>query len=137
MIHCLKRLEECPEDWIVVGATELIGDLRQVEVIRKDGGMVFQHFNLLPQLTVTGNRALAPIWVLKRPRAGAYQVAMKYLSGARIGDQAYKFPGNFRVAANNNGWPLHDISVCIRRSCRLMKEPRHWILRWSGRFLTS
>ncbi|WP_241075558.1 ATP-binding cassette domain-containing protein, partial [Achromobacter insuavis] len=85
--------EEHQKGHIIVDGTELTNDLKHIETIRKDVGMVFQHFNLFPHLTVLENLTLGPMWVLKKPRAEAEATAMKYLERVRIPDQAKKFPG--------------------------------------------
>jgi len=93
MIRCINRLEEHQQGQIIVDGTELTNDLKQIEVIRREVGMVFQHFNLFPHLTVLENLTLGPMWVKKVPRAEAEATAMKYLERVRIPDQAKKFPG--------------------------------------------
>ena len=93
LIRCINRLEEHQSGHISVDGIELTNDLRQIEAIRKDVGMVFQHFNLFPHLTVLENLTLGPIWVLKTPRVEAEARAMKYLERVRIPEQALKFPG--------------------------------------------
>ena len=79
LIRCINRLEEHQKGQIIVEGTELTSDLKHIEQIRKDVGMVFQHFNLFPHLTVLENLALAPIWVRKMPRREAEEISMKYL----------------------------------------------------------
>lgn len=79
MIRCINRLEEHQQGHIIVDGTELTNDLKHIEIIRRDVGMVFQHFNLFPHLTVMENLILGPTWVLKQPRAQAEAAAMKYL----------------------------------------------------------
>ncbi len=93
MIRCINRLEEHQSGVIQVDGTELINDLRRIEAIRREVGMVFQHFNLFPHLTVLENLVLGPTWVLKQPLAQAEALAMKYLERVRIPDQAHKYPG--------------------------------------------
>ena len=93
MIRCINRLEEHQQGQIIVDGVELTNDLKQIEAIRREVGMVFQHFNLFPHLTVLENLTLGPIWVKKQPRAEAEATAMKYLERVRIPDQAKKFPG--------------------------------------------
>ena len=93
MIRCINRLEEHQQGSIVVDGTELTNDLKQIETIRRDVGMVFQHFNLFPHLTVLENLTLGPVWVLKRSKAEAEATAMKYLERVRIPEQASKYPG--------------------------------------------
>ncbi len=93
MIRCLNRLEEHQQGQILVGKTELTNDLKNIETIRREVGMVFQHFNLFPHLTVLENCCLAPIWVRKTPRKDAEATAMKYLERVKIPEQAFKYPG--------------------------------------------
>jgi len=93
LIRCINRLEEHQEGHIIVNGTELTSNLKDIEAIRREVGMVFQHFNLFPHLTVLENLTLGPIWVLKQPRAQAEAQAMKYLERVRIPEQRDKFPG--------------------------------------------
>ncbi|MDP4589886.1 MAG: ATP-binding cassette domain-containing protein, partial [Burkholderiaceae bacterium] len=93
LIRCINRLEEHQQGNIIVDGTELTNDVKHVEAIRREVGMVFQHFNLFPHLTVLENLTLGPIWVLKKPKAEAEEEAMKYLERVRIPEQANKFPG--------------------------------------------
>jgi general L-amino acid transport system ATP-binding protein len=93
LIRCINRLEEHQSGRIVVEGTELTNDIRQIDAIRANVGMVFQSFNLFPHLTILDNLCLAPIWVKKMPRAEAEKIAMKYLERVRIPEQAQKFPG--------------------------------------------
>ena len=88
LIRCINRLEEHQQGQIVVEGTEITNDIRQVEAIRRDVGMVFQHFNLFPHLTVLENLTLGPIWVLKTPKAQAEARAIQYLERVRIAEQA-------------------------------------------------
>ncbi|MBL6942287.1 MAG: amino acid ABC transporter ATP-binding protein, partial [Rhodospirillales bacterium] len=92
LIRCLNRLEEHQQGQIVVEGTELTGDLKHIEQIRREVGMVFQHFNLFPHLSILDNLTLAPIWVRKMPKADAEDVAMKYLERVKIPEQAAKYP---------------------------------------------
>ena len=92
-IRCLNRLEEHQRGRIVVDGVELNEDLKNIERIRRDVSMVFQHFNLFPHLTVLENCCLAPVWVRKVPRREAEAEAMKYLERVKIPDQAKKYPG--------------------------------------------
>ncbi len=101
LIRCINRLEEHQKGQIIVEGTELTSDLKHIEQISKDVGMVFQHFNLFPHLTVLENLALAPIWVRKMPRREAEEVAMKYLERVKIPEQAKKYPGQL-----SGGQPL-------------------------------
>jgi general L-amino acid transport system ATP-binding protein len=93
LIRCINRLEKHQEGQIVVDGNELTEDLRQIDKIRAEVGMVFQSFNLFPHLTVLDNLCLAPIWVKKMPRAEAERIARMYLERVHIPDQADKYPG--------------------------------------------
>lgn len=121
MIRCLNRLEEHQQGQIFVDGTELTGDLKQVEAIRRDVGMVFQHFNLFPHLTVMENLTLGPMWVLKRPHAEAEATAMKYLSRVRIKDQAHKFPG--QLSGGQQQRVAIARSLCMHPKVMLFDEP--------------
>ena len=93
MIRCINRLEAHQKGTIVVHGTELTNDLKNIDIIRKNVGMVFQQFNLFPHLSVLDNISLAPIWVKKMPKTEAEEVAMAYLEKVKIPEQALKFPG--------------------------------------------
>ncbi|MCK5653294.1 MAG: amino acid ABC transporter ATP-binding protein, partial [Gemmatimonadetes bacterium] len=93
LIRCLNRLEEHQKGQIVVEGTELTNDLKHIEQIRREVGMVFQHFNLFPHLSVLENLVLAPIWVRKLSRGEAEDIGMKYLEHVKIPEQAKKYPG--------------------------------------------
>ena len=93
MIRCINRLEEHQEGQIIVDGTELTGDVREVETIRREVGMVFQQFNLFPHLTVLDNLTLAPRLVRKMPRGEAEALALQLLERVRIPEQAGKYPG--------------------------------------------
>jgi general L-amino acid transport system ATP-binding protein len=108
MIRCINRLEEHQQGKIIVDGTELTDDLKQIETIRRDVGMVFQHFNLFPHLTVLENLTLGPIWVLKRPKAEAEADAMKYLERVRIKEQALKYPGQLSGGQQHCALALHE-----------------------------
>ena len=88
LIRCINRLEEHQRGKIIVEGIELTNDIRQIDKIRAEVGMVFQSFNLFPHLTVLDNLCLAPVWVKKLPRREAEQVAMKYLERVKIPEQA-------------------------------------------------
>ena len=92
-IRCINRLEEHQQGRIVVDGTELTSDLKHIEAIRREVGMVFQHFNLFPHLSVLQNCTLAPMWVRKMPKRQAEEIAMHFLERVRIPEQAHKFPG--------------------------------------------
>jgi general L-amino acid transport system ATP-binding protein len=93
LIRCINRLETHDKGRIVVDGHELTGDLRRIETVRSEVGMVFQQFNLFPHLTVLDNVCLAPVWVRKMPRAKAEKLAMQLLERVRIAAQARKYPG--------------------------------------------
>lgn len=93
LIRCLNHLEPHDEGRIIVDGHELTDDLRQIETVRSEVGMVFQQFNLFPHLTVLDNVCLAPVWVRKMARAEAEKLAMQLLERVRIGAQAQKYPG--------------------------------------------
>ena len=93
MIRCINRLEAHQKGHITVHGTELTNDLKNIDLIRKNVGMVFQQFNLFPHLSVLDNISLAPIWVKKMPKKDAEEIAMSYLEKVKIPEQAKKFPG--------------------------------------------
>ena len=93
LIRCINRLEPHDEGRIVVDGHELTNDLRRIETVRSEVGMVFQQFNLFPHLTVLDNVCLAPVWVRKMPRAAAEKLGMQLLERVRIAQQAKKYPG--------------------------------------------
>ncbi|MDA1284192.1 MAG: amino acid ABC transporter ATP-binding protein [Proteobacteria bacterium] len=93
MIRCINRLEAHQKGKIFVNGTKLTNDLKNIDIIRKDVGMVFQQFNLFPHLSVLDNISLAPIWVKKTAKKEAEELAMAYLEKVKIPEQALKFPG--------------------------------------------
>ena len=93
MIRCINRLEVHQEGTIIVDGIELTGNLKNIDSVRREVGMVFQQFNLFPHLSVKENITLAPIWVKKMPKAEAEELAMKQLEIVKIPEQANKFPG--------------------------------------------
>ena len=92
-IRCINRLEEHQQGQIIVDGIELTDDIKRIDEIRREVGMVFQHFNLFPHLTVLDNLTLAPIWVRKLPKKEAEEAAMEYLERVKIPEQAQKYPG--------------------------------------------
>jgi len=121
MIRCINRLEEHQRGQIIVDGTELTGDLKHVEQIRKEVGMVFQHFNLFPHLTVLDNCTLAPIWVRKMPRREAEEVAMAYLEKVKIPEQANKYPG--QLSGGQQQRVAIARSLCMSPKIMLFDEP--------------
>ncbi len=121
LIRCINRLEEHQKGQIVVDGTEITNDLRDVEVIRREVGMVFQHFNLFPHLTVLENLTIGPIWVLKTPKAEAEARAMKYLERVRISEQALKFPG--QLSGGQQQRVAIARSLCMDPKIMLFDEP--------------
>lgn len=121
MIRCINRLEEHQQGRIVVDGTELTNDLKQIEAIRRDVGMVFQHFNLFPHLTVLENLTLGPIWVLKKSKAEAEATAMKYLERVRIPEQARKYPG--QLSGGQQQRVAIARSLCMSPKIMLFDEP--------------
>nr|WP_279386507.1 amino acid ABC transporter ATP-binding protein [Motiliproteus coralliicola] len=121
MIRCLNRLEEHQAGDIIVGETTLNNDLKNIETIRREVGMVFQHFNLFPHLTVLENCCLAPIWVRKTPREEAEAIAMKYLERVKIPDQAYKYPG--QLSGGQQQRVAIARSLCMNPEVMLFDEP--------------
>ena len=93
MIRCINRLEEHQQGKIVVDGIELTGNLKNIDSVRSEVGMVFQQFNLFPHLTVKENVSLAPIWVRKMPKKEAEELAMQHLERVKIPEQAAKYPG--------------------------------------------
>ena len=121
LIRCINRLEEHQQGQIVVEGTEITNDIRQVEAIRRDVGMVFQHFNLFPHFTVLENLTLGPIWVLKTPKAQAEARAMQYLERVRIAEQAAKFPG--QLSGGQQQRVAIARSLCMDPKVMLFDEP--------------
>jgi general L-amino acid transport system ATP-binding protein len=121
LIRCINRLEEHQKGQIIVEGTELTGDLKHIEQIRREVGMVFQHFNLFPHLTVLDNLTLAPIWVRKTPKAEADQAAMKYLERVKIPEQAQKYPG--QLSGGQQQRVAIARSLCMSPKVMLFDEP--------------
>jgi general L-amino acid transport system ATP-binding protein len=120
-IRCINRLEEYQRGRIVVDGKELSNDVRLIEQIRRDVGMVFQHFNLFPHLTVLENCVLAPIWVRKTPRKQAEDFAMQYLERVKIPEQAKKYPG--QLSGGQQQRVAIARSLCMNPKIMLFDEP--------------
>ena len=121
LIRCLNRLEEHQKGQIVVEGTELTNDLKHIEQIRREVGMVFQHFNLFPHLSVLENVVLAPIWVRKMPRSEAEDIGMKYLERVKIPEQAKKYPG--QLSGGQQQRVAIARSLCMSPKIMLFDEP--------------
>ena len=121
MIRCINRLEEHQKGRIVVEGTELTNDLKKIDEIRREVGMVFQHFNLFPHLTILENCTLAPIWVKKMPKKEAEEVAMTYLRRVKIPEQANKYPG--QLSGGQQQRVAIARSLCMSPKIMLFDEP--------------
>jgi general L-amino acid transport system ATP-binding protein len=121
MIRCINRLEEHQKGQIVVDGIELTSDVKNIDAIRREVGMVFQQFNLFPHLTVLENLTLAPIWVRKMPKRDAEEVAMHYLERVRIPEQAYKYPG--QLSGGQQQRVAIARALCMRPQVMLFDEP--------------
>ncbi len=121
LIRCINRLEEHQQGHIIVDGVELTNDLKNIDAIRREVGMVFQHFNLFPHLTVLENCTLAPIWVKQVPRKEAEEIAMKYLKRVKIPEQASKFPG--QLSGGQQQRVAIARSLCMNPRIMLFDEP--------------
>ncbi len=121
MIRCVNRLEEHQRGQILVDGVELSNDIKKIDEIRRDVGMVFQHFNLFPHLTVLENLALAPIWVRQMPRGEAEEISMQYLERVKIPEQADKFPG--QLSGGQQQRVAIARSLCMNPQVMLFDEP--------------
>jgi general L-amino acid transport system ATP-binding protein len=121
MIRCINRLETHQEGRIVVDGIELSDDLRALDAIRREVGMVFQSFNLFPHLTILENCTLAPIWVRKMPKKQAEELAMEYLTRVRIPEQAAKYPG--QLSGGQQQRVAIARALCMKPKIMLFDEP--------------
>src|SRR3990172_491638 len=121
MIRCINRLEEHQKGKIVVGGIELTNDLKRIDEIRREVGMVFQHFNLFPHLTILENCTLAPIWVRKMSKKDAEQAAMRYLTRVKIPEQAGKYPG--QLSGGQQQRVAIARALCMNPRIMLFDEP--------------
>ena len=121
LIRCINRLEEHQEGTIIVEGTKLSSDLKNIDRIRSEVGMCFQHFNLFPHLTILENCTLAPIWVRKTPRRDAEETAMYFLEKVKIPEQASKFPG--QLSGGQQQRVAIARSLCMRPRIMLFDEP--------------
>jgi general L-amino acid transport system ATP-binding protein len=120
-IRCLNHLEAHQQGRIAVDGIELNADVKNIETVRREVGMVFQHFNLFPHLTVLENCVLAPIWVRKTPRKQAEADAMKYLERVKIPEQADKYPG--QLSGGQQQRVAIARSLCMNPKIMLFDEP--------------
>jgi general L-amino acid transport system ATP-binding protein len=121
MIRCINRLEEHQQGRVIVDGVELTNDLKRIDEVRREVGMVFQHFNLFPHLTVLENCTLAPIWVRKMPKAEAEEIAMHYLARVKIPEQAKKYPG--QLSGGQQQRVAIARALCMSPKIMLFDEP--------------
>jgi general L-amino acid transport system ATP-binding protein len=121
LIRCINRLEEHQRGQIIVNGIELSNDIKNIEKVRTEVGMVFQHFNLFPHLTILENLTLGPIWVRKTPKKEAEEVAMMYLEKVKIAEQAKKFPG--QLSGGQQQRVAIARSLCMSPQVMLFDEP--------------
>jgi general L-amino acid transport system ATP-binding protein len=121
MIRCINRLEEHQQGRILVDGVELTNDLKNIDTVRREVGMVFQHFNLFPHLTVLENCTLAPIWVRGMPKKDVQDLAMQYLERVKIPEQADKYPG--QLSGGQQQRVAIARSLCMQPNIMLFDEP--------------
>ena len=121
LIRCINRIEEHQKGRIIVDGIELTNNIKNIEKIRAEVGMVFQHFNLFPHLTIVDNLALGPIWVRKIPKAEAEEAAMHYLEKVHIAEQAKKYPG--QLSGGQQQRVAIARSLCMNPKIMLFDEP--------------
>ena len=121
LIRCINRLEEHQQGQIIVDGVELTNDVRKIDTVRREVGMVFQHFNLFPHLTVLKNLTLAPIWVRKTPKKEADEIAIGYLERVKIPEQANKYPG--QLSGGQQQRVAIARSLCMTPKIMLFDEP--------------
>jgi general L-amino acid transport system ATP-binding protein len=121
LIRCINRLEEHQRGQIIVNGTELTNDIKNIEKVRTEVGMVFQHFNLFPHLSILENLTVGPIWVRKTPKKDADEMAMMYLEKVHIAEQASKFPG--QLSGGQQQRVAIARSLCMKPKVMLFDEP--------------
>ena len=121
LIRCINRLEEHQRGRIIVDDIELTKDIKNIEKVRAEVGMVFQHFNLFPHLTIVENLTLGPIWARKVPKKEAEETAMYYLEKVRIAEQADKYPG--QLSGGQQQRVAIARSLCMKPKVMLFDEP--------------
>ncbi|MFC0267470.1 amino acid ABC transporter ATP-binding protein [Kushneria aurantia] len=121
LIRCINHLEEHQQGEITVNGITMTQDIKRIEQIRRNVGMVFQHFNLFPHLTVLENCCLSQVWVQKKPRRDAEKSAMEYLERVRIANQAHKYPG--QLSGGQQQRVAIARALCMRPEVMLFDEP--------------
>ncbi|HYI26278.1 MAG TPA: amino acid ABC transporter ATP-binding protein [Bradyrhizobium sp.] len=121
LIRCINRLEEHQQGRVIVNGAELTADIKKIDEVRREVGMVFQHFNLFPHLTIMQNLTLAPIWVRGIPKAKAEEAAMHYLHRVKIPEQAHKYPG--QLSGGQQQRVAIARSLCMNPKIMLFDEP--------------
>ncbi len=121
LLRCINRLEDWQRGRVIVDGIELTDDPKQILAVRRDVGMVFQHFNLFPHLTVLENCTLAPVWVRRMPKKDAEELAMRYLARVKIPDQAQKYPG--RLSGGQQQRVAIARALCMNPNIMLFDEP--------------
>jgi len=121
LIRCINRLEEHQSGRIVVDGIELTNDVKNIELVRREVGMVFQQFNLFPHLTVLENCTLAPLWVRKTPQKEAEELGMRFLERVKIPEQAHKYPG--QLSGGQQQRVAIARALCMRPQVMLFDEP--------------
>ncbi|MEC7489676.1 MAG: amino acid ABC transporter ATP-binding protein [Pseudomonadota bacterium] len=121
LIRCINRLEQHQDGKIIVNGTELTHNLKNIDTVRREVGMVFQSFNLFPHLNVLDNCTLALIWVRKMPKTEAETLAMEYLTRVQIPEQAMKYPG--QLSGGQQQRVAIARALCMRPKIMLFDEP--------------
>ena len=121
LIRCINRLEHHQKGQIIVDGTELTNDIKNIEKVRAEVGMVFQHFNLFPHLTILENLTLGPVWVRKTPKKEAEETAMMFLEKVHIAEQAKKYPG--QLSGGQQQRVAIARSLCMKPKVMLFDEP--------------
>ena len=121
LIRCINRLEEHQRGRIIVDGIELTNNIKNIEKIRTEVGMVFQHFNLFPHLSIVENLTLGPMWVRKTPKKEAEEIAMYYLEKVQIAEQAKKYPG--QLSGGQQQRVAIARSLCMNPKVMLFDEP--------------
>ena len=121
LLRCINRIEDWQRGRVIVDGTELTEDLKTIDEVRGEVGMVFQQFNLFPHLTVLENCTLAPIWVRKMPKKDAEEVAMHFLTKVKIPEQAHKYPG--QLSGGQQQRVAIARALCMRPKIMLFDEP--------------